>query len=914
MDVTNNEYFRTIRKAIENRKLALFVGSAVSYDSDLPSWGQLVSQMKSALDIARTDDYLKIAEHYYLQYGRNTYYNKINEFFPSGAQPNQLHEIILSLKPQHIITTNWDDLLEKVINNKGELYFPVTNDHELASAPTSQLLVKMHGDLTHRNIVFKESDYLSYSENFPLIENFVKSLFSTHVVIFVGYSISDYNLNQIISWIRHRTNDAPPAFTVLTENKITLSESNYLRDKGIYPILTNTLLIDEEKYPSLSDKSNNVAKIIERITKPEPLDIPDILSEIAKDISNWKAVHPSNIVQLIRDRINITEINKIYYSAESNTINYRIRNDNLEFSRSSFRNIRKDLVKILSFIPVRELRIHVRSDLYYKIVNRTSFSFRNEYTEFNFKEISDRVSSININSINDIDKQYKIAYDNYFLKRLSIARESFTHIANLYFSKSLFIKSLISSFNKKQLCFGEIPWNLHRESFLEISQSESLSQNDNIAETIERFPKSILNRQKSLFQQLDSNNSFLLERFRIIATLSRKIDNEIEEIKNGSVLFSTNVNAIYNQAYYTVLFIIENKITVIYSESYRSINRIAFEAIIKRLCINDHLNKKPSIEINEFLVYMAISSFSEKELSNFLRKNLLEDKLLEYSEESFSYMLMVLENSLKEIISPSSSSTRDYSAKIWKNLITLLSYMKISESNTTELIQNIVKFFDANDWHSLSDTVNSFLVLQVNRNKSSFLYEDIQSLFSKQIEKLNSHNSIPYREKGRLFNSLLYLMNEKSNSEDLLKENKEIGNFIKKITDMPLKNRVNVIDGFVFSIYSISNGDLKKEISNLLLSTYNELINEDFNERAIVLGLDLYLLKILNDKELYRIFDTLKILVEKSLESGSTNGYYSTIQEQIENIEKNKLENYQSMIEDLSELSKRMDNIFLNPI
>jgi hypothetical protein len=37
MDVTNKEHFKTIRKAIENNKLAVFVGSAVSFDSNLPS-------------------------------------------------------------------------------------------------------------------------------------------------------------------------------------------------------------------------------------------------------------------------------------------------------------------------------------------------------------------------------------------------------------------------------------------------------------------------------------------------------------------------------------------------------------------------------------------------------------------------------------------------------------------------------------------------------------------------------------------------------------------------------------------------------------------------------------------------------------------------------------------------------------
>ncbi len=268
MNSINDEHFKTIRKAIENNKLAVFIGSGVSFDSKLPSWSDLIKEMKSSLEVKREENFLKIAEHYYIQYGQHTYFNKINDFFPANSQPNKLHDFILSLKPQHLITTNWDDLLEKAINKRCDMYFKVATDHELASSPSSQLLIKMHGDLFHRNIVFKESDYLSYSDNFPLIENFVKSLFSTHIVLFIGYSISDYNLNQIISWIKNRTEDAPPSFTILTDDKITLSEHNYLKSKGIYPILTDENKIEIEG-ENLSEKSKKIAKILEQIVNPK---------------------------------------------------------------------------------------------------------------------------------------------------------------------------------------------------------------------------------------------------------------------------------------------------------------------------------------------------------------------------------------------------------------------------------------------------------------------------------------------------------------------------------------------------------------------------------------------------------------------------------------------------------------------
>jgi hypothetical protein len=79
-----NEHFRTIRLAIDNDKLVIFVGSGVSYDSSLPSWGQLIDAMKNSLEEESTN-YLKIAEKYYQAYGRNTFYTRISEFFPAGS-------------------------------------------------------------------------------------------------------------------------------------------------------------------------------------------------------------------------------------------------------------------------------------------------------------------------------------------------------------------------------------------------------------------------------------------------------------------------------------------------------------------------------------------------------------------------------------------------------------------------------------------------------------------------------------------------------------------------------------------------------------------------------------------------------------------------------------------------------------
>ena len=78
---------------------------------------------------------------------------------------NPLHEIIFELNPQHIITTNYDNCFENIIENRGLPFSVVSKDIDLPYAEHKNLLIKYHGDFENKNIVFKETDYLEFSKN-----------------------------------------------------------------------------------------------------------------------------------------------------------------------------------------------------------------------------------------------------------------------------------------------------------------------------------------------------------------------------------------------------------------------------------------------------------------------------------------------------------------------------------------------------------------------------------------------------------------------------------------------------------------------------------------------------------------------------------------------------------------------------
>ena len=224
-------HLEKIQEAKNDNKLVFFIGSGMSKNVGLPDWGELIDELKKDLNTTE-EDYLKIAQLYFLEFGEYEYIKKVKSFFPSeNIVIKNTHSLLVKLFPQNIITTNWDIVIEKAIENEMALYDVVRNDSELINTTSNRKLIKMHGDIEIGNIIFKEDDYLEYSQKFPLIENYVKSVLSTNTVIFFGYSYNDINLKYITKWIQNSSKVRPPAYMIVfKEDKI---QEKYFKNHGV---------------------------------------------------------------------------------------------------------------------------------------------------------------------------------------------------------------------------------------------------------------------------------------------------------------------------------------------------------------------------------------------------------------------------------------------------------------------------------------------------------------------------------------------------------------------------------------------------------------------------------------------------------------------------------------------------------
>ena len=269
------EQIEKLREINKQHKLVIFVGAGVSRNSGVCSWWELVKRI--AIEIGYNDicekcelkyltttdgensnvscifnnrpcqyefsfsneEFLKIPQYYY-ETDETAYLQLMKEIFDKPYKPNEIDELIVALEPEHIITTNYDHLIEDVKNPSISNYTVIKSNNDLLEKGRHgrKYIIKMHGDIDDLdNIVLKEDDYLTYSLNHELLEIYIKSILIDKTILFVGYSLGDNNLKLIMSYINYFANtlekERPPHYLAVNKIDHEARETQYWLNKGV---------------------------------------------------------------------------------------------------------------------------------------------------------------------------------------------------------------------------------------------------------------------------------------------------------------------------------------------------------------------------------------------------------------------------------------------------------------------------------------------------------------------------------------------------------------------------------------------------------------------------------------------------------------------------------------------------------
>lgn len=160
--------FSQITAAAQSQSLTFFVGAGVSALSGAPTWKALIDDIAKQLGVDyeknNPNEYLKLAQMFFYSLPPKTqvssYYEFIDEHLNAAkCVPNGIHKALLSFHPASFITTNFDDLIEDAAIKNCLSYKVIAKDAEVPLIHGDRFILKIHGDLKHKNIVFKEEDY-----------------------------------------------------------------------------------------------------------------------------------------------------------------------------------------------------------------------------------------------------------------------------------------------------------------------------------------------------------------------------------------------------------------------------------------------------------------------------------------------------------------------------------------------------------------------------------------------------------------------------------------------------------------------------------------------------------------------------------------------------------------------------------
>lgn len=194
---------RLVKKVREN-DIVLWVGAGFSLYAGMPSADVLRDLI---IDNCKEDEKAffenislgEVAETFVeLRNGsRNELYRLLQKAIDIEPKSIWAHRLIAEI-PQIdlIVTTNYDKLFEEAYGR--DIATIISNSH-LPLATKRIRLFKIHGDINvHESIVITSSDYSDFFRNQDKpLWNKIKTLLTEKTVIFLGYSLSDQNINYL---------------------------------------------------------------------------------------------------------------------------------------------------------------------------------------------------------------------------------------------------------------------------------------------------------------------------------------------------------------------------------------------------------------------------------------------------------------------------------------------------------------------------------------------------------------------------------------------------------------------------------------------------------------------------------------------------------------------------------------------
>lgn len=759
--ILNNyiESKKIITEARHNGQLVIFVGAGASISSGMPAWSRAIKEIASHLGIYDTElDFLRIPQYYFNARGKKEYTQLMRKIFRYGdfLQKHEIHDKIIQFNTRTIITTNYDNLIEKAAEDNGEVICVVSKDADLPYRKGGKELLKIHGDFENDNFVLKEDDYLSYSHNFKLIENYVKSIIGTKAVLFLGYSFNDPDIKQIFSWAKDILDgDFQRAYLIEAGKEYDANEADYYKNFGINVLYASLQLNDNFQENDLTLNLLNMLKWLLAEDRPTKLD------ELYDDLKPFKSMEyvssryleaafrkaelrmEAGILSEFDSMIESKESGKIIRSlayeqctrlnlAASNKIDNEHNEESEETigKKERIYNFLKDykpeeydqekiktIIDILEKSSIYGIELHTPSEKNYKwhrdcveLMNRDIPNWVEAVNTFDYRELKDIVDKNNAYLSEDRPQLYaEQGYLYYILTEYFAAYNCFKTAASIYYRHREYIKYFIAETNRYLVGRIVIDGN---------GVISGVDQSD-IKMVKEEINAIDLDRTYRSLPNMGGNNKALKDiyTFNIAYSLFQDAYSTSEKVKeqaDSNYIFFSGVAAFSSMRrnmadYYN--YIVLNQLAVDRYMEHIKIFRIYFQSIIGSVMTTDMGNSDPidrnrvgNVHADKLERFDLMIALKYEELKNLWRllKNFSVNLPLE--EDAINYLMNVITKYEKRLV----KSVFLVDNVFWKAVL-LLAHCDLNQKVVDITLNKINECIGFRDYREYGNVIIRFL-------------------------------------------------------------------------------------------------------------------------------------------------------------------------------------------------------------
>lgn len=201
---------------LQSRRLVLFVGAGLSVAAGMPTGRTLARVLHTKMAKARSsrtapgdqaENLDVVADRYQEEYGRVRLARELESRLVTSdpGDIGRTHYLIALLIKHRfvdtIVTTNFDTLIEDACRTLGVPLRVIVEGTQLPLTTGEPALLKIHGDFSHPDLlVVTKRDYARFSSEIrrKVIWNHLASLLQTRPFLFLGYSLEDFNVLDLL--------------------------------------------------------------------------------------------------------------------------------------------------------------------------------------------------------------------------------------------------------------------------------------------------------------------------------------------------------------------------------------------------------------------------------------------------------------------------------------------------------------------------------------------------------------------------------------------------------------------------------------------------------------------------------------------------------------------------------------------